>query len=455
MGKKSRKSRKPDGQAGGTSTKGPLDSAIDTVAHLLKLSDEQKLPIETYFLRHDHSVSSCDGDGCYNIISLFMLNPAHLPPWTPEQSVITVCCIRCHDNIRNTVFLPTDVFQQKDIRELSLGSDVGANKSSEEYYRYFVEHQQNTTGCGFRPAPYQQCSKLVSDCLLRMKSQNKVLNGKEERTVVRLFGLESRDSFHPKEIRPEPAPDVNTLWLTITRPEYFFFHLSEDLFQVFGCEPGERLITSSDFEKSLSFILKDEYRRIRLLAMLDHMAMWHMLGNNEEEVASWLLWERKSMMVHAVSNPATIDAMKNNIILQLMVNKFFDGNCGDLLHPQFPNLDLYGEGIGSFFYYKQHMANTANLPPAFIVTATVARGVGSISSDNNADAERVDVENDICTTIKSLKIKRSSCAVCGATRSTSGGRLSVCSKCESVAYCCQEHHTFHWKKGGHKQQCSK
>ena len=53
--------------------------------------------------------------------------------------------------------------------------------------------------------------------------------------------------------------------------------------------------------------MKDEYRWIRLLAMLDHMAMWYMLGN-EEEVASWLLWERKSMMelgkkVEAVEGP--------------------------------------------------------------------------------------------------------------------------------------------------------
>ena len=85
------------------------------------------------------------------------------------------------------------------------------------------------------------------------------------------------------------------MWLTLTRPECYFFHLAEDLFEVFGCEPNTRIITSGDFENKLSFIVKDEYRRIRLLAMLDHMTMWYMLGN-EEEVASWLLWERKSMM---------------------------------------------------------------------------------------------------------------------------------------------------------------
>ena len=116
---------------------------------------------------------------------------------------------------------------------------------------------------------------------------------------MHLFGLESRDVFHQNEMKlslPGPAPDVNTLWLTFTRPECYFFHLAEDLFEVFGCEPNTRIITGGDFEEEKkSFIVKDEYRRIHLFAMLDHMAMWYMLGN-EEEVASWLLWKRKSMM---------------------------------------------------------------------------------------------------------------------------------------------------------------
>ena len=127
---------------------------------------------------------------------------------------------------------------------------------------------------------------------------------------MRLFCLETKDVFRQNEMKlslPGPAPDVNTLWLTFTRPECYFFHLAEDLFEVFGCEPNTRIITSGDFENKLSFIVKDEYRRIRLLAMLDHMTMWYMLGN-EEEVASWLLWERKSMMelgkkVEAVEGP--------------------------------------------------------------------------------------------------------------------------------------------------------
>ena len=76
---------------------------------------------------------------------------------------------------------------------------------------------------------------------------------KEEQTAVRLFGLESKDVFHQNEMKlslPGPAPDVNTLWLTFTRPECYFFHLAEDLFEVFGCEPNTRIITSGDFEEN-------------------------------------------------------------------------------------------------------------------------------------------------------------------------------------------------------------
>jgi hypothetical protein len=459
MGKKGRKIRKSpksnDEGSTGRSHRDELESAIDTVAHIMRVSDEQELPIETFFLRHRHSLSSCDGDGAYNIISLFTLNPTILPPGIPEHSIVTTVCIRCHDNIRVTLFLTTAFLAQM---------ENCPDKSSEDCYRDFVEQQQNTTGCGFRPAPYRQCSKLIADCLLRMKCSNKVLSGKEERTVVRLFGLPSTDPFHQSETIlpvPGPAPDVTTLWITLNRPDYYFFHVSEDLDHLYGETssrgPKRDSITREDLEKSLHFIVQDEYRRKRLLAMLGHMAMWHMLGN-EQDVASWLLWEQKSMMEHAVEHLATFESMKNNIILQLMVNKFFRCGCGDQSIPQpipqFPHLDLYGEGISNFFYYTQHMARSGKLPEAFIVTASVARDVGSIGSETNADVEEVNT-NGICRTLKSLKIKRSSCAVCGATRSTSGDHLSRCAKCESVAYCCQEHQAFHWKKGGHKQQCSK
>ena len=100
MGKKSRSKKNQKAEpAGGNSLIGHLGSAIDAVAHILKLSDEQNLPLETCFNRNAHSFSSCDGDGAFNIISQFQINTAILPPRCPELSAITVCCVRCHDNI--------------------------------------------------------------------------------------------------------------------------------------------------------------------------------------------------------------------------------------------------------------------------------------------------------------------------------------------------------------------
>lgn len=445
MGKKNRSKK---GQKAGLL--GHLGSAIDAVARILKLSDEQNLSLETCFGRHAHSVSSCDGDGAYNIVSLFQINPAILPPGSPELSAITTCCIRCHDNIRITMFLPTDVLDTKTARESAFGFGYPKN-STDAYYRDFVEMRQNETGCEFRPAPYKQCAKLVSDCLLRMKGGGKVLNGKEERTVVRLYGLPSGTEMMMLP-PPEPAPDVTTLWYTLIRPAYFFFSLNEDLHKIYKEGQEKRPITGGDLEKSLAFITADEYRRKRMLAMLDHMAMWHMLGN-EQEAASWLLWERQSMLIHAVDDIASIELMKNNIIMQLMVNKFFDESSGTRLFLAFLQQGMYGHGMGSFIYYSQQLELTGNLPLGFIVTTTVAKDVGRSKSGEHDDTEK-DVEG-ICCTIKSLKIKRTSCAVCGSTRSISGESLSLCSKCKSVTYCCQEHQRIHWKKGGHKQQCSK
>jgi hypothetical protein len=341
------------------------------------------------------------------------------------------------------------------MRELCFGTDdIGTGRTSAEYYHAFVDHKKKITGNGFRKVPYQCCSKLVSDCLLRMKEQKKILVGNEERTIVRLYGLESTDPSHLRQIIlpvPNPAPDINTLWLTLNRPEYYYFSFNEDLYNFLKCGTHDLVITSGYLKKSLSFLLKDEYRRLRLLAMLEHMAVWHMVGN-EDEVASWLLWERKSMMAQTIDNQLTVDAMQNNIITQLMVNKFFDGETGTLMMLKCPQEEEYGKGIENYFFYNQHMTMTGRLPPAFIVTATIAEGVG-IKSGDSTDDERV---VDISRTIKSLKIKHTSCAVCGATRSTNnGGRLATCSSCESVAYCSREHQILHWKKGGHKQQCSK
>ncbi len=102
------------------------------------------------------------------------------------------------------------------------------------------------------------------------------------------------------------------------------------------------------------------------------------------------------------------------------------------------------------------MALTGRLPPAFIVTASVAENVdGAHNSDSGEDhAAAAAVTNTIERTMRNLTIKKTSCAVCGATRCPNGSRLLVCSRCESVAYCCAEHQKIHWKSGGHKQQCS-
>ena len=430
-------------------------SVVTYVSFCLKLADEEKLPIESYFSRHRHSVSSCDGDGAFNLISLFVLNPRITPPGVPELSVVTTICMRVHDNIRSTMILPNDCFQDGTLQALSL--DIGSGKTMDEYYDAFVENIRDTTGTGFRKAPYAHCKKLVNECLLRMKAKKKVLVGTEERTIVRLFGLESEDTFHQQQIQlpqPAPAPDIETLWLVLNRPEHYFFHVSSDLHEFFGLECGEVVINQEFFERSLDCILDDEYRQERLPAMLNHAANWHMLEAREEEVASWLLWERQPMVLKPIGHPDTVDAMRNSIILQLVINKFFYGQTGDLLLFTVPLKGNWKEGVTNFLFYTKHMSMTGKLPPAYIVTASVAKGVGAASNTGNTSTEHVDrnASTDLERTMRKLTIKKSSCAVCGVTRTPNGARLLVCSRCESVAYCCAKHQKIHWK--WHKQECT-
>jgi len=234
--------------------------------------------------------------------------------------------------------------------------------------------------------------------------------------------------------------------------------VSSDLHELFGFECNEVVINQEYFEKSLDYILEDEYRQERLPATLYHAANWHMLEGSEEEVAACLLWERQPMVLNPVGRPETVDAMRKSVVLQLVINKFFDGQTGDLFICTVPGMDKYGQGITNFLFYTQHLSITGRLPPAFIVTASIAEVVDAASGDNgeNNSADSVDgnASTNLERTMRKLTIKKSSCAVCGATRSPNGTRLSVCSRCESVAYCCAEHQKIHWKSGGHKQQCT-
>lgn len=113
-------------------------------------------------------------------------------------------------------------------------------------------------------------------------------------------------------------------------------------------------------------------------------------------------------------------------------------------------------GIGNYFFYNLHMELTGRMPPAFIIKASITK---SVDGNNCSNAERDCIHGDhallnIERTIKSLRIKKTSCGVCGATRATNGNKLLLCSRCKSVAYCCVNHQKLDWKSGGHKQQCS-
>lgn len=430
MGKKSRKSKaavSATAQAGPGTTydsQAFLKGAIDLVSRIIKTVEDDKLPIESGFSKNVHRISSCDGDGAYNIVSMFTVNGGLLEnTGGRELSFFTCVTIRCHDNVRQTLFIPCDLFSSDDMRRhFFRGNDPGSNLSNEQYYDRFLEDTEKETENSLRSASYHQCAKLIAGALERMRTMKKVLVGKEERTVVRLFGQKIVNEEGRSGINfptPSPAPSVEELWVTMNRPEYYAFTANEKLHDFYRCEPKKKAITEEIFDESARHLLEDEYSRTCFIAMLEHMAYWHML-NSEDEVVSWLLWERQSIKAdQAGSGP--VFAIKKNVIFQLMVNKFFDCKVTHMWLPAGLN-----ERIQNYMIYSANMAVTKKLPPGLLVTANIAPVVNGSDAENLTSDGRV---GDICKSIRKLKVRKSSCAICGATRSsTNGGKLSVCSK---------------------------
>ena len=416
---------------------GKLAPVLNALNRFVDHCKEEKLPIE-HILEHKHFVSSSDDGGAFIITSLFNVTTNFTPPGTPRLSVLTMAVIRCHDNLRDSLLVPT-------------GAEI-----SDKYFSDFIDSQRRMTGNNFSPASYAVCKKLIKDCLIRMKKSKKVLIGNDQKTIVRLYDLTTsttEENIIPTMPVPLPAPSVESLWLILNRAEYFSWSFLGDLLQIYGTDQRKLCITKETLVRSLRYVASDKYRRERLYAMIELHCMYHML-EDEAEVASWLLWELQSMRNYDDEDGA-ISAMEGNIICQLMVNKFFPSGCGMRNLPQFESTEgEFGRGMTNFCFFRDDFLERGTLPPNFVYDATVAKATSSSSTDDSQSSLVDEFENvDISQIIKDLKRKRSGCALCGATRFKGGSKLRECIKCKAVVYCCRNHQVLHWKNG-HKQECS-
>jgi hypothetical protein len=421
-----------------------IDGALDKLVPVLNVLNRfvdrcknDKLPIE-YIFEHKHFVSSSDECGAFIIASLFNVTTNCTPPGTPQLSVVTMSVIRCHDNFRDSLLIPT-------------GAEI-----SNKYFSDFINTQRRMTGNDFSPASYAVCKKLIKECLVRMKKSKKRLIGKDQKTIVRLYDLSissKEDNIIPTMPVPLPAPSIESLWLLLNRAEYFSWSFLGDLLQIYREDQRKLCITKETLARSLRYVASDKYRRERLYAMIELQCMYHML-KDESEVASWLLWELQSLR-KCDDEDGAVSAIEGNIICQLMVNKFFPSGCEMRNVPQFESIEgEYGRGMTNCCFFRGDLFERGTLPPNFVYDATVAKATSSSLNDESKASLVDEFESlDISQMSKDLKIKRSGCALCGATRFKGGGKLKECSKCKSVVYCCTNHQRLHWKKG-HKQECS-
>jgi len=418
----------------------PAMYAINAVAQMIRNAEKNHHCIDDYF-HHEHYLFSCDGNGAYYIISHFTM--AITPPGAPVLSVLTSAVLRCHDNFRDSIFLPTEA------------------QNSGPYFQQFLEDRRNEGGVDFRRVPYRLCSNLIVECLQRMKRSHKILQGKEARTVARLYGLPTRDPFHqvaPTLPPPSPPPNVDSIWILLNRPEYFFFSYNEDLHRCFKIDAGSMVIDPTKLQQAMRYITKDDYRRNRVYAMFQHMAVWHTVGG-ERQIASWLLWERAAMLKFT-DRASAIQAMESNIVFQLVINKFFHPGTGPRFAPQFPELGEYGRGLTNYFLFQADLRERGSLPPNILCTASIADSAAAAATSGSASSDKNNDDHDnslvgISKLSKDLTRTKGSCALCGATTAKEGGGpLMECARCHSVAYCGKEHQVLHWRKGRHRQECT-
>lgn len=359
MGKKTRRSRAKVSAAPSSSTglspsqgqqAGACDDPLVPIKQLIKICEDTNAPIERNFSRHIHSISSCNGSGVFTIASLFVVRLSN-SPGSEDGAFISNLCIRVHDNLRNTCYVPVSSLKgSPDLCAKFCGEDIGRNLPAEAYYNKYLEDMRNRMALGFQRAPYKRCAILVSECLHRMRENNKMLANKEEKILTRLFALDTQEGNDTDTISPptpSPAPSVNELWITLNRPEYLNLNAIDDLvdgrfipeFNTEGLQVQAPELTNPLFNQSLECITCDNYKRKRWIGILQYMSIYHGLAR-EEEVASWLLWERNSLTVHPLDHPETISAMKRNVVLQLLVCKSFQ--CGTFRLPYPPTPGEWG-----------------------------------------------------------------------------------------------------------------
>lgn len=169
--------------------------------------------------------------------------------------------------------------------------------------------------------------------------------------------------------------------------------------------------------------------------MMCFVALWHSL-RNEQTVASWLLWEVKSMQT-CTDELSAKEKLEDNVMFQLMINKCFkDGHEPHKVH-QFPILGNLGHGLSDFLLCDEDVKECGTLPPCFLVTATIGEAVGS-NLKAIEDSPAASTTKDVTRSPLSA-----GCALCGVTASADGNDLPRCQRCCVVRHCCKEHQIPH------------
>ena len=261
-----------------TGEKNAFKAFKDTLDRYPKDFDIDDPSLPNGYNKSEHMIASVDSQGAFTLLSIFS---STLPK--PAYYVCSTC-IRAHDNIRDSLL------------QLFVTSKE-AQDMKNKMYQHFTKLNHLMVSIS-----YNECRKIIADCLIRMSKTGKKLSSVEEHVTVRLYDLKSSLS-RPLINLPTPskAPNVLSLWKIYTQPAYYNFHFQGDLKDIqefrniiLSLQGSYDIITQGftavakieHIKAIIKLLSKDPYIRDKVYNTLRHQALWH-AAKNENEISSW------------------------------------------------------------------------------------------------------------------------------------------------------------------------
>ncbi len=202
-------------------------------------------------------VSICDGQGAYFLFCRYKMSPG--------RSATASCCIRASSDIRDAFVLPGQ--PDKDFKEM-------LDRLSAEYLIY-------------TEVPLEHAAMLFSESVERTQKMGKKL---PDSAIPVISMFERIVPSTPEEVVPAKTISIYDIYELMDMPHYNSWFFDEGDLDGYGIRPPNEAANSSRsahsaWLKEAATLLEKTPLKARLLAMLDHMIMWHTWAGDKESAS--------------------------------------------------------------------------------------------------------------------------------------------------------------------------